>query len=257
MKLKYSDFSYLSAKSLILESYFPKIESLKSFLSLSKDVLIDHIKKSYGIDTESLDLDEILNIDWNKTIKNYKRIVSDKKLYQYFEIEEEYRKIEIKENLFEKEYEKIKRESFLLNYSDFFKGFIKLKIDLFNILSFLKHKNFELPFKYIKGGNINERVFKLYEKESLESFIEFINSKYPKTVEKDIHSFFELYEKKRDEILINYLKSSRFFVFGPEIIFSFLVLKNFNNINLRLIYNGIVYNLPKDEVLRRLRIING
>lgn len=257
MKLKNSNFSYLSAKSLILGSYFPKIESLKSFLSLSEDVFIDHVKKSYGVDTESLDLDEILSIDWNNTINNFKRIVSNEKLFKYFEIEEEYSKSDFKENLFDIEYEKIRKESFLLNYSDFFKDFFKLKIDLFNILSFLKHKYFELPFKFISGGNLNERVFKLYEKESRESFIEFINSKYPKTVEKNPNTFFELYEKKRDEILINYLKNSKFFVFGPEIIFSFLVLKSINNTNLRLIYNGIIYNLPKDEVLRRLRVING
>ncbi|MDI6861619.1 MAG: V-type ATPase subunit [Caldisericia bacterium] len=257
MKLKNSDFSYLSAKSLILISYFPKIENLKSYLSLSKEAFVDHIKKSYGIETESQNLDEILTFDWNNNIKKLKSIIFDEKLYQYFEIEKEYEIIESDKNIFEKEYEKIKKELFLLNSSEFFKKFIKLKIDLFNILSFLKHKYFGFSFKYIDGGNLIERIFKLFEKESIQNFIEYINLRYPKTIEKTPELFFELFEKKRDDLLINYLKNSKYFVFGPEIVFSFLVLKSFNNVNFRLIYNGIIYNLPHEDVLRRLRVING
>ncbi|MCX8095041.1 MAG: V-type ATPase subunit [Caldisericia bacterium] len=256
MKLKFSNYSYLSAKSIILISYFPKVETLKSFLSLSKEVFLDHIKKSYEIETESLNLDEILLLDWNDTIKRFKRILSDENLYKYFEIEKEYEIIRDENNLFEKEYEKIKKELFLLNFSDFFKNFIKLKIDFYNILSFLKHKYFGTYFRFIDSGRLNYRLFKNYEKESLDSFIEFINLKYPETYEKNPIIFFELFDKKRDDILINYLKNSKFLVFGPEIIFSYLVLKSLNNINLRLIYHGITYNLPHDEVLRRLRVIN-
>lgn len=257
MKLKNSNFSYLSAKSLILTSYFPKIETLKSYLSLSKEIFIDHVKKVYNIQTESQNLDEILNIDWNNTIMIFKRIVFDENLYRYFEIEKEYDLLDSNVNIFEKEYEKIKKELFLLNFSDFFKNFIKLKVDLLNILGFLKHKYFGFPFKYIESGNLNERLFKSFEKEAVQNFIEFINLKYPKTIEKSPETFFEIFDKKRDDLLINYLKNSKFFVFGPEIIFSFLALKNFNNVNLRLIYNGIIYNLSHDEVLRRLRVING
>lgn len=255
MKLAFSNFSYLSSKSLILISYFPKIENLKSYLSLSLNTFIDHIKKFYGIDIESNDLDEILEFDWRNTINSFERVLRETQLFKYFEIEKEYEKV--KEDLFEKEYEKIRKEMYLLNFSNFFKDFIKLKIDLFNTLSFLKHKYFELPFRFINGGNLNERVFKTFEKANLSEFIEFINSRYPKFIEKSFEDIFSLFEKKRDEVLIKYLKSSKFYVFGPEIVFSYLVLKNINYINLRLIYNGIIYSLPHEEVIRRLRVING
>ncbi len=258
MKLKNSDYSFLSAKSLILESRFPKIDNLKSYLSLSSELFIENVKKSYDIDIESNNFDEILEEDWKKTLNKFQRVVNIESLIKYFDIEKEYEKKEIDSNsLFEYEKEKLKKELNTLNFSRFFIEFIKIKIDLFNVLNFLKHKKFELPFKYIKNGNINERIFKEYEKASIENFIDFINSRFPKLIEKGIIDFTELFDKKRDEILIDYLKRSKYFVFGPEIVFSFLSLKNFNNINLRLIYNGIIYNLPYDSVLRRLRNING
>lgn len=257
MKLKDSKYSYLSAKCLILESYFPKVENLKSYLSLSKDVFIDHVKKSYNIETDSQDLVEILNVDWYNTIKSFKRLTFDERLYRYFEIEKKFEEEKSDLDLFEKEYEKLNQEKFLLKFSDFFKRFIMLKIDMFNIFSFLKHKHFEFPFKFIKGGSFNERVFRSFEKETIYEFIGFINLKYPKLIEKPTDQFFEFFDKRRDDYLISYLKRSKYITFGPEIIFSFLILKSFNNINLKLIYNGIIYNIPHENVSRRLRIING
>ncbi|MBC7195578.1 MAG: hypothetical protein H5U37_07980, partial [Caldisericia bacterium] len=174
MKLINSNYSFLSAKSLILESRFPKIDNLKSYLSLSPELFIENVKKSYDIDIESNNLDEILEEDWKKTINNFQRVTNIEKLIKYFVIEKEYEKKEFNSNLlFEYEDEKIKKEFNVLNFSLFFIEFMKIKIDLLNILNFLKHKNFELPFRYIKNGNINERTFKEYEKVTVENFIEF------------------------------------------------------------------------------------
>jgi len=258
MKLKNSDYSFLSAKSLILESQFPKIENLKSYLSLSIEIFIDFIKKSLNVDIESNNVDEILQYDWDSTINRFKRTSNIEKLIKYFEIEKEFEKEDIKkEFLFEFENERLNKEIEILNFSEYLVNYIKTKIDLFNILNFVKHKSFDLPFKFIKRGNMSLMIFKQFEKESLENFVEYVNSKYPKLFEKDIKDFIQIFDKKRDDILIDYLKRSRNIVFGPEILFSYLSLKNFNNINLRLVYNGIIYNLPHDKVIRRLRNING
>jgi V/A-type H+-transporting ATPase subunit C len=258
MKLKNSDYSFLSAKSLILESQFPKIENLKSYLSLSIEIFIDFIKKSLNVDIESNNVDEILQYDWDSTINRFKRTSNIEKLIKYFEIEKEFEKEDIKkEFLFEFENERLNKEIEILNFSEYLVNYIKTKIDLFNILNFVKHKSFDLPFKFIKRGNMSLMIFKQFEKESLENFVEYVNSKYPKLFEKDIKDFIQIFDKKRDDILIDYLKRSRYIVFGPEILFSYLSLKHFNNINLRLVYNGIIYNLPHDKVIRRLRNING
>jgi len=260
MELKNSDWCYLSSKSIILTDRFPKLEYYKSYLSISPKMFIEQIRKDNDINEETHEFEEILNLDWKKTISLFEKKMPLKFIIEYFEIERNYfklidnlpdeKRLKLLKDKFEKEVNIFKNLFFLIN-------FIKTEIDFYNIENFLKHKYFDIGFYYISNGNLSYNRFKNFEKESIENFIEFINSKYENFIEKNLSEFLIYFDKKKDEYLIKILKDSKYFVFGPEIIFSYLKLKDYHYINLNIIYNGLIYNQPSESIIRRLRLING
>lgn len=260
MKLKQSDWCYLSSKSIILINKFPKLEFYKSLLSTSPNVFIEQIKKEIDINEETNELEEILNIDWKRTLSFFEKKITIKNIFSYFNIERNYykkinnlpdeKRVNILKEKFENEISLYEDLPFLINL-------IKVEIDFYNIESFLKYKYFNTSFNFISSGNISYNKFKNFEKESLENFIEFINSNYKGFIEKNLIEFLQYFEKKKDEYFIRILKNSKYFVFGPEIVFSYLKLKDYHYINLNTIYNGLIYNQPSDLIYRRLRVING
>lgn len=260
MKLKNSDWCYLSSKSIILINKFPKLEYYKSLLSISPNFFIEQIKKEVDISEETNELEDILNIDWKKTLSLFEKKIPLKYIFSYFNIERNYyKKInnlpdEKRINILK---EKFENEINLFRFSPFLINLIKLEIDFYNIESFLKHKYFDTLFNFISSGYLSYNKFKNFEKESLENFVEFVNSNYKGFIEKNLIEFLKYFDKKKDEYFIKILKDSKYFVFGPEIVFSYLKLKDYHYINLNTIYNGLIYNQPSDLILRRLRVING
>lgn len=260
MKLKYSDWCYLSSKSIILTDKFPKLEHYKSYLSVSPKIFIEQIKKDNDIVDETTNFEEVLTKDWENTLSFFGKKVPLKSIIEYFEIERNYYKVvngltDEKRLSFLKD--KFENEIKLFKYSPFLVDFIRIEIDFHNIESFLKHKYFETKFFFIPNGNFSYNKFKNFEKETTENFIEFINSKYKNFIEKELLEFLTFFDKKKDEYTIKILKESKFFVFGPEIAFSYLKLKDFHYTNLNIIYNGLIYNQSSDSIIRRLRLING
>lgn len=260
MKLKYSDWCFLSSKSLILTSEFPRLESYKGYLSLSPRSFLDQIKKQMDILEDTDDLELILKKEWHKTIKLFERKLPLDFIIRYFEIERKYINLlknstnEKRVKLLNEEYSK---EIYLFKNYPFLINFVKLNIDFTNIETFLKHKYFNTPYYFISNGNLKESLFRKFEKESIDSFIDYINTKYRNFIEKDLKDFLLYFDKKKDEYIINLIKESKYFVFGPEIVFSYLKLKDYHYINLRLIYNGLIYNQSAESIIRRLRLING
>lgn len=260
MKLKYSDWCYLASKSIILINKFPKLENYKSLLSVSPNFFIERIKKEFDISEETNEMEDILNTDWKKTISIFEKKIPSKYIFSYFDIERNYYKLI--NNLPEQKRFSILKEKFeneinLFRFLPFLINLIKLEIDFYNIESFLKHKYFDTSFNFIKSGYLSFNKFKNFEKEPLENFIVFVNSNYKSFIEKNLIEFLKYFDKKKDEYFIKILKNSKYFVFGPEIVFSYLKLKEYHYINLNTIYNGLIYNQPSDLILRRLRSING
>lgn len=260
MKLKYSDWCYLSSKSIILTDKFPKLEHYKSYLSVSPKIFIEQIKKDNDIVDETTNFEEVLKKDWENTLSFFGKKVPLKSIIEYFEIERNYYKVvngltDEKRLSFLKD--KFENEIKLFKYSPFLVDFIRIEIDFHNIESFLKHKYFETKFFFIPNGYFLYSKFKNFEKETTENFIEFINLKYKNFIEKELLEFLTFFDKKKDEYTIKILKESKFFVFGPEIAFSYLKLKDFHYTNLNIIYNGLIYNQSSDSIIRRLRLING
>ncbi|MGB9843296.1 MAG: V-type ATPase subunit [Caldisericia bacterium] len=260
MKLKYSDWCYLSSKSIILTNKFPKLEYYKSYLSISPKIFVEQIKKDNDISEDTTDFEEILRKDWGKTISFFEKKVPLDSIIEYFKIENNFSKM-IDNLTYEKRSfllkNKFQSEVKLFKYSPFLLDFIKKEIDFFNIESFLRHKYFETNFYFIPDSNLNINTFKNFEKDTLENFVEFVNLKYKNFIEKNLLEFLTYFEKKKDEYIIKLLKESKYFVFGPEIIFSYLKLKNYHHTNLNIIYNGLIYNQPSESIIRRLRLING
>lgn len=211
------------------------------------------------ITEEGKELEKIFELDWKKTLKLFEKKIPLKQILNYFDLERLlYKNLD---KLSNEKFENLlinllKNELHLFSFSPFLEEFIMLKIDLFNIRNYLKYKYFNYKFLYIKGGNLTFNFFKKFDKESIDYFIENINSKYKNFIEKDIKNFLIYFEKKRDDYLISFLKNSKYFVFGPEIVFSYLQIKDYHYINLYTIYNGLIYNQSTESILRRLRTIN-
>ncbi len=209
-------------------------------------------EKEITLTTEDISVSEIRNYiykgvgklpeDVKLILKELKRHIQDEKKTEIFLIKKEV----------ERELEFVKRDEFL-------KRFLEIKVDLTNIVNFIRHKALkESDFYYIPYGTIKSSTFDSFEKSSIESFIDFSLRKYPSfRVERKMEDMLLSLEKIKDEYLIKYLKKSYGDGFGPSLPFAYMNLKLVEYKNLRTVYTGIKYNLPESMVIRRLRNING
>lgn len=142
----------------------------------------------------------------------------------------------------------------------------EIKIDLINILTFLRLKVREqkvgvLNQALISGGAIDKRKFldNFFPSKTIEDFIRGIKSTpYVKIVKegysewKSSHSFGFL-EKLSDNFLINYIRKAKYISLGIEPLIGYLLAKENETKNLRIIFFGKYFNWEKKIIKERIR----
>lgn len=147
--------------------------------------------------------------------------------------------------------------SFLLDY-------IRLSIDLLNVTTFVRLKQMKKPWDFFKkvfleGGNIKENIFVGGYEEPYQQLAErFAPYGFREIIEKGAVAardtgLYSLMEKLCDNKRIEFIKNSRFVSFGIEPAIAYIVAKESEIKNLRMILNGKIANTPKEVILERLR----
>lgn len=150
--------------------------------------------------------------------------------------------------------------------SEFLIGYVKLLIDILNVTSFVRLRKIGKPqgfFQkvFLKGGNMEEKLFEA----SWEDTFQKLSEKMGPFGFKDAFGIgaaeaaapggtFTALEKITDNMLMKYIKDAKYISFGIEPLAAYLVAKDMENKNLRMILAGIVTETPKNITLERLRV---
>lgn len=148
--------------------------------------------------------------------------------------------------------------------NDFLIGYVKLLIDILNISTFVRLRQMKKPWTFFQkvfldGGNIKQNLFVAsYEEAYQQAADKFEPYGFGEIIEKGAAKakdtgMYSLMEKLCDNKLIEYIKDAKFISFGIEPAAAFLVAKELEGKNLRMILAGKIAGTPKEVILERLR----
>lgn len=144
--------------------------------------------------------------------------------------------------------------------NEFLIHLVAIMVDLINLKSFLRIKGFKstdnlFPRAFITGGNIIENRFYLHEERQPDEILQKIIENSPYT---ELKPFFDSgdpasIEAGTDDFIISYLRQTRQRAFGVEPLIGYMLAKEFEIKNLRLLYVGKANNLEETLIKNRLR----
>lgn len=144
--------------------------------------------------------------------------------------------------------------------NEFLINLVVMIIDLINLRNFLRirgSKNADNLFdrSFIPGGNIDKNRFHIYEERQPEEILEKIigNSSYS-----ELKPFFDsgdssMIETGTDNFIISYLRQTRQRAFGVEPLIGYMLAKEFEIKNLRILYISKSNTLEETLIKERLR----
>ncbi len=145
----------------------------------------------------------------------------------------------------------------------FLRRWLTLEVDMVNIKSFLRLRWLEESTKYLErdmlpGGTLGVDFFRAIKEESIDTLPQaFQRTPYGKAISGGIaqlkgqQSFAQL-ERGGDELLIQFLKTSRETSFGIEPVVAYVLLKEFEIKGVRAILVGKLNDLPREKIKERL-----
>ena len=148
--------------------------------------------------------------------------------------------------------------------NDFAIGYVKLLIDTINLRTFARCRRMKQPWSFfstvfIKGGNIDEKLFITGYEEQLSQFAaRLLPYGLQEACEagaeglKETGTFTEL-EKQCDNALITYIRQARFATFGIEPVIAYMVGKQMEIKSVRIILAGKVAQVPAQQLRERVR----
>jgi V/A-type H+-transporting ATPase subunit C len=142
--------------------------------------------------------------------------------------------------------------------NSFLNSYYKLWVDLTNLkiilrLLFLEKYQELINFAVLPGGNIGEEKIKKARIESPDSLEDF----YRGTIYSPLLEWkdsFSVLERESEKLLVSYLKSVAFEAIGVEPVIAYLLLKENELRNLRVIFIGKMNGVGKDLIKERLII---
>jgi len=146
----------------------------------------------------------------------------------------------------------------------FLEELFRMDIDLTNLKTFVRLKirargREQLQEALLAGGFLpTERLLKLFDG-TLEQFAQGLrNTRYGRVIADGIanwkeHAQLTYLEKLLDDYLFDYLKQAKYITFGLEPLVGYLLAKETEIRNIRTILVGKFNNLPKQQILERLR----
>ncbi|MDO4594499.1 MAG: V-type ATP synthase subunit C [Tissierellia bacterium] len=146
----------------------------------------------------------------------------------------------------------------------FFIDYTKTRIDFMNIKSLLRAKSQRKSPEFvdsimIDGGNIDKNEFRRYVNQEITSDSSLFKSSdiyyYVRSAieAKDIYKTMSQYEKVVDNYLMDLIISTKSLTYGAETVFSYIVAKETEIKNLRIILTSKLNGLPLDFIEERLR----
>lgn len=148
--------------------------------------------------------------------------------------------------------------------SDFVVGYVKLLIDIINVLTFVRLRQIKKPVSFLQkvfleGGKIDEKTL-----------VSMYDDTYPQISEKlDIFGFGEimgrgavnvaetgkyaLMEKLCDDMKIQYIQGAKFVTAGIEPVAAFYIAKENEIKNLRMVLTGKLAGIAEETIKERLR----
>lgn len=148
--------------------------------------------------------------------------------------------------------------------SRFLIDIVNSMIDLTNVKIFLRARNIAKSWDSIQkmlldGGTIENKLYTDNMQGSLESFIQGLKHKpYGSICEEGIEAFkstgsFTRFEKLVDNYLISLVKKAKYMPFGVDPLVGYLMAKENEIKNARIIMVGKINNIPSDIIRERLR----
>lgn len=148
--------------------------------------------------------------------------------------------------------------------NDFITGYIELKIDVANLKSFIRAKEMKKPWDffskiYIDGGKIPERLFINNYDETPEQFSDRLEAYDLSTLMQESSQMlkdtgrFTVLEKLCDNLLVEYMKRSKYVAFGIEPLVGYLVGKENEVKAVRIIMAGKLAGISADLIRERMR----
>jgi len=152
----------------------------------------------------------------------------------------------------------------LISGNTFIKDLVTLFIDLANIKIFLRVKALNKPWDFLQkvlipDGSISSTVFTENLDNPLDSFIDALKfTSLGDFLEEGIESFkttgsLTKFEKLSDNLIINYVKKSKYISLGIEPLVGYLMAKEIEIKNARIIMVGKINNISNEVIRERLR----
>jgi len=146
----------------------------------------------------------------------------------------------------------------------FLKRFIKINIDLNNIVNCIRakirgeKKTFTKEFLIPEGDFKTENIIEIYDSPLSSWFEKLVYTDYKNIIELGVNYFqknnslMEL-EKLKDNFILNFSKIGKYITFGIEPLVGFITAKENDIKNIRIILSGKLNNQSPDEIKERVR----
>ena len=146
---------------------------------------------------------------------------------------------------------------FIINY-------VKLCIDILNVSTFVRLREINKPWSFyqkvfLQGGNISEKIFvtsweeaynQVAEKLAPFGFKELLTAG---TDQITLDGKYTKFERIADDMKLKYVKDAKYVSFGIEPLIGYLIAKEMEIKNLRIILTGKVTEVPVEKISERLR----
>ncbi|MDQ2085126.1 V-type ATP synthase subunit C [Herbivorax sp. ANBcel31] len=148
--------------------------------------------------------------------------------------------------------------------SEFINDLIVIMIDICNLRIFLRIKNLKKTWDFLQkilipGGEIDTKVFVENLDGTLENFLEALRyTRYGDFLEEsidggDFSKNLTKFEKLCDNFIISFVKKAKFLSFGIEPLIGYLIAKETEIKNARIIMVGKINDIPNEKIRERLR----
>lgn len=146
----------------------------------------------------------------------------------------------------------------------FLTGYVRLLIDILNVTTFVRLRQMGKPWTFfqkvfLEGGNISQSLFvSSYEENYQQLGDRFAPHGFSEIIEKGAVAardtgLYSLMEKLCDNKRMEYIKNAKFVSFGIEPAAAFIIAKESEIKNLRMILTGKIAGTPQEVITERLR----
>lgn len=149
--------------------------------------------------------------------------------------------------------------------NDFVKGYVRLWIDTVNLKTFMRVRKMQQPWGYfseiyVPGGNVELQTFvNGYEEDPAQLAARFAPFDIASAVAEGSEQLasegtFTALERECDNALINFVKEAKYITFGLESMVAFLVAKQMEVKNIRILITGKMAKMEPEVIRERLRV---